>query len=176
MNEGEPKLREIYSRWARETWSLSKFAVRQFVRTKPAAVVFICTFIVIPTVGVAAYFGASAALDRWNEYQDDRVLRQRREVEFARLRAEQDQQDERLHRICIAYYDPNALATNGSVGGRSYSNCRQAELYREDPATAHIPDVCEEKVGQQNTDAFAQCLFDEGIKTSLNLKGLIDRP
>ncbi|MGO4638448.1 hypothetical protein AB4Z43_08430 [Mesorhizobium sp. 2RAF45] len=175
MSEDEQKLREVYSRWAQETWLLTKLAVRKFVRTKPGVVVFICIFILIPAVGVAVYFGASAALDRWNQYHNDRVMMQRRQAELDRLNTEIDQQDKRLHQICVGYYDANALAANGSFGGQRYANCRKAEMDREDPATAHIPDVCEQKVGQQNTDAFAQCLFEEGIKISLDLKGLSNR-
>ncbi|WP_129468797.1 MULTISPECIES: hypothetical protein [Mesorhizobium] len=175
MGEDEQKLREVYSRWAKETWLNTKSAVRQFVRTKPGVVVFMCTFILIPAVGIAGYFWASAALDRWNEYHSERVMMQRRQAELDRLKAEYDEQDKRLHQICIGYYDANASAINGDVGGQRYSNCRKAEMDREDPTTAHIPDVCDEKVGQQNTDAFAQCLFEEGIKIPLDLKGLANR-
>ncbi|WP_027142932.1 hypothetical protein [Mesorhizobium sp. WSM3626] len=170
MNESEQKLREIYYRWARETWLLSKFAVRQFVRTKPGIVVFICTFILLPAIGTAAYFGAGAALTRWNDCHESRVMALRWQAELDRLKAESDEQDKRLHQFCISYYDANALAANGSVGGQRYANCREAEMYREDPATARVPDVCEQKVGLQNADAFAQCMFEEGIKVTFNPK------
>ncbi|MBZ9705360.1 hypothetical protein LB543_01275 [Mesorhizobium sp. ESP7-2] len=139
MNAEEPKLREIYSNWVRDTWYGSKAGLSRFIRTRPGIVVGIAVICLIPTVGAAGYFGVNGVLDYHRWHQDQKVYEERRrqqQLNLALWSQDMERQQKQIDEGCAHLYDRGyPTDTYGTEGGPHYAACKE-EVIRSHPVPA----------------------------------------